>query len=143
VYDAIELEVFGTPEPQGNKTAFLNKRTGKIVMTEGRRPDARERFTSWRDAVAWEARAWQTEHNAALLDEPCMVTITFRMPRPKSAPKRMWPGTRPDVDKLTRAVLDALTGTIIANDSRVCELHVYKRFAVDTAPGCSIKIEVL
>ncbi len=140
--EPVVLEVFGVPEPQGNKTGFV--RAGKVVMVEGRRPDARARFASWRDGVTSAARDWQAEHNAPLLDEPCRLRLTFRMPRPATAPKRRhWPDTRPDVDKLTRAVMDALTGVLITNDSRVCELEVRKVFAQDAPPGVTIVLEVL
>lgn len=134
------LEVYGAPEPQGNKTGFV--RNGRVVMVEGRRPDSRERFKSWRDAVAREAREWQERHEAPLLDEACRLTCTFRLPRPKSIPKkRTQPTSRPDVDKLARAVGDALKGLLYSDDSKVCELVVRKVYAVDVAPGATIVLE--
>lgn len=140
--EPVVLEVYGIPEPQGNKTGFV--RGNRVVMVEGRRPDARARFKSWREGVTAAAREWQAEHKAVLLDEPCRLRLVFRMPKPKSASKqRIWPDTRPDVDKLTRAVMDAITGVLITNDSRVCELDVRKTFAADAPPGCTITLEVL
>lgn len=137
--DAICLEVVGTPQPQGNKTGMV--RGGRVVMLEGRRPDAREAFKSWRDAVARAGRDWQATHSQALLDEPVAIDITFRLPRPKSSPKRrLYPDGRPDVDKLGRAVLDAITGIIITNDSRVVDLNTRKRFAMDGPPGATVII---
>lgn len=134
------LEVYGTPEPQGNKTGFVAN--GRVVMTEGRRPDSRARFKSWREAVATAAREWQEKNNAPLLEEACRLTVTFRMPRPKSIPKkRTRPTSRPDVDKLARAVGDALKGLLYSDDSKVCELIVRKVYAVDVAPGASIMLE--
>jgi crossover junction endodeoxyribonuclease RusA len=135
----IRLDVYGTPEPQGNKTGFV--RGGRVVMVEGRRGDARERFKSWRDAVATAARVYQAEHRLELLDEPLQLDIVFRLPRPLSIPKkRRWPTTRPDLDKLTRSVLDALTGTLIVNDSRVVLIVASKQYADGEPPGCSILI---
>lgn len=135
----IELEVVGIPQPQGSKTAFV--RGGRAVLVEGRRGPARENFHSWREAVAQAGRDWQHDHGTPLLDEPLSVDITFRLPRPKSAPKRrLHPDGRPDIDKLGRAVLDAITGVLIINDSRVVELNTRKQFAVDGPPGASITI---
>jgi crossover junction endodeoxyribonuclease RusA len=135
----IRLEVVGTPQPQGNKTAFV--RGGRAVLVEGRRAPAREAFKSWRDAIATAGRDWQLEHGQELLDDPAAIDITFRLPRPRSAPKRrVYPDSRPDLDKLARAVLDGLTGIIISNDSRVVDLSVRKRFAVDCPPGATITI---
>lgn len=138
--DVIRLEVIGVPEPQGNKTGFV--RGGKVVMVEGKTDDARKRFKSWRDGVAAEAKAYQVTHRLALIDEPVELGIVFRMPRPRSAPKRrIWPDTRPDIDKLERAVLDALTGTLLVNDSRVVVVTKRKIYAVDEPPGCVITID--
>lgn len=136
----IRLQVVGTPQPQGSKTAFV--RGGRAVLVEGRRGPARESFHSWREAVAQAGRDWQAEHTQALLDEPVDVDIIFWLPRPKSAPKRRcYPDGRPDLDKLGRAVLDAITGVLIVNDSRVVTLTSRKRFAVDMPPGATITID--
>lgn len=139
----IRLEVIGTPQPQGNKSAFHNAKTGKTVLVEGRRPASRAAFKSWREGIANEAKAYQAEHRLALIDEPVSVVVTFRMPRPKSTPKKVTrPAVRPDLDKLQRAVLDALEGTLLMNDSRVVDLVARKVFAVEEPPGCVIEIAV-
>ena len=83
------------------------------------------------------------------------VTLTFRMPRPKShywtgrrahelrpdAPT--WHTSRPDVDKLTRAVLDALSGVWWVDDSQVAMVTASKAYSDDGAPGVHIIAEVL
>ena len=64
-----------------------------------------------------------------------LVHASFYLPRPKShftkrgvrlsAP--WWPVTKPDLDKLTRALLDALTDAgIWRDDSQAVELHAEK-----------------
>lgn len=140
----IRLDVIGTPQPQGNKSAFHNKKTGKTVLVEGRRPESRAVFKSWREGIAAKAKEYQEQHRLALLDEPVSIAVIFRMPRPKSTPKKVThPAVRPDLDKLQRAVLDALEGTLLMNDSRVVTLHARKVFAVDEPPGCEIVITTL
>lgn len=140
--DAIRLTVFGAAQPQGNKTGFA--RAGKVVMVEGRRPEAREAFKDWRSAVAAAGREWQADHGAVLLDEPLTLTAVFHLPKPSSAPKwKLWARGRPDVDKLARAVLDALTGVLWVDDSRVVSLHVQKPYAIDGPPRAEIVVERL
>lgn len=139
----IVLHVYGVPQPQGNKTGFYNKNTGRVSMVEGRRPKSRAEFKSWREGVTTAARDWQEAHGGILpLDVPLQVDITFWLPRPKSAPKRrIWPDRSPDIDKLARAVLDGITGVLVTDDARVVELLARKRYATDCAPGAKITIE--
>lgn len=79
----------------------------------------------------------------------------FVMPRPKShyrtgrnahllrdsAPTA--PAGKPDVDKLSRAVLDAIssTKTVWGDDAQVTDLHAIKRYTeLGEKPGCHIHI---
>lgn len=141
----IQLHVFGEPQPQGNKTGFVNKKTGKVVMREGRRGPAAENFKDWRGAVAAAARDWQEQHGGvAPLDEPVLVETVFWLTKGSSLPKWRWlPWSRPDADKLVRAVLDGISKILIRDDGRVTDLVVRKRFALDRPPGCEIRIHAL
>ncbi len=71
-----------------------------------------------------------------------MDTLEFRMPRPKSTPKATPAAVkRPDLDKLARAVLDAITGTVLVDDSQVVDLSASKRLAeVGESPGALISV---
>lgn len=73
------------------------------------------------------------------------VWLDFIMRRPVSTPKRRTPPAikKPDVDKLARAVLDAVgsAGTW-GDDAQVVGLHCTKRLAqIDETPGLNITIE--
>lgn len=68
---------------------------------------------------------------------PIEVTIIFGMPIPKSSTKKqkeyMLYGikqhtVKPDLDNLTKAVLDGLNGVAWNDDSQIVELHVYKQY---------------
>ena len=60
---------------------------------------------------------------------PVAVDATFVLARPASAQKRLWPHVKPDLDKLTRMLLDALTSAqVIRDDALVCELNVRKQY---------------
>jgi len=77
--------------------------------------------------------------------------MTFRMPRPKShtgaqgltpSASNATPHTRPDVDKLARAVNDALTTAgVIYDDSQITRIIAAKRYAdPHEAPGVTIAV---
>lgn len=125
----------GLPQPQGSKTAVV--RNGRAVLLDGRRGPARQAFARWRQAVA-DAAAEQ----GARFDEAVLVGLAFRLPKPSSLPRRRWlSSTRPDVDKLARAVLDGLTeGGLLADDGRVAVLHASKRLVTDEATGCAVAV---
>lgn len=83
----------------------------------------------WRADVELAARRAMTEPFTG----PVAVTLTFHMPMPKSRPAKIrrlgtiWSSVRPDIDKLARSTLDALTASgIIDDDARVARLHATK-----------------
>lgn len=59
------------------------------------------------------------------------LKIVFYMPYPASLPKdRVYPCVKPDIDKLTRTILDALTGVLYIDDSQVVKLEVCKQYGL-------------
>lgn len=136
--NGIVFTVPGQPAPQGSMRAFAHKSTGRVIMTADNKKTG-----PWRDRVALAAQtamAGRPIYTAAV-----SVCIDFVLTRPKSAPKRTTPkaSKRPDVDKLARACLDALTGVVLHDDSLVVNLHVCKRIAeIDEGPSATIRIEL-
>lgn len=120
------VDVIGTPAPQGSK-----KHVGRGILVE-----MSKLVTPWRQDVAAAATAEMLKVSWVCLDGPCVVRIDFYLRRPVSAPKRrVWPDRQPDVDKLARSSLDALsTAGVFADDARVVDLHVVKHFAVAGLP---------
>src|SRR5437867_2944436 len=107
----VSFHVRGLPIAQGSMRAFLIK--GKPVVTANSKG-----LPAWRQAVNHEAQRVA----AGLMTGPIAVELTFLMPKPKSAPKkkRIFATKRPDLDKLVRSVLDAITpGRSIRSTSRV------------------------
>ena len=137
----MELRVDGLPIPQGSKSAFPFKRgDGSIgvAVTEGKKKGAA--LKEWRGAIAAAARVWiALNGRPAPADGPVVFNATFYLPRPASAPRRV---TKPhkglDLDKLSRAAFDALTGLAYTDDSRVTTMVVRKRFAIGLPPGVEI-----
>jgi Holliday junction resolvase RusA-like endonuclease len=123
--------VAGIPAPQGSKKAFV--RGKKAILVE-----SSDKVKPWREAVAKEARQHFTDMNLG----PVFVEITFYMPRPKTLPKgRTRPTVMPDLDKLARSTLDALTGIAYKDDAQVVNLVLAKYYPPGDTPGARIIIE--
>lgn len=119
----------GIPAPQGSK-----RHVGRGILIE-----SSKRVGPWRSVVAVTVG----ERTTHVIDGPVSLDLRFVMPRPKSTPKRSTPPAvkKPDLDKLTRAVLDALSGVAYRDDSQVVELHATKRLAfLDEIPGLALTI---
>ncbi len=132
-----DVFVRGLPAPQGSKRAFVVK--GRPVMVEDNK-HSRPWRQLVRECVALEFQKMMTKPFSG----PVELVLIFLMPRPPSIPKsRQWPAVRPDLDKLVRAVLDALQGAaVIYQDAQVIKLVAEKRYAPpDTAPGMHLHIE--
>ncbi len=133
--ELIAFTVYGDPMPKGSKTAVV--RGARAVLLDGRRGPARAKYALWKTAIAAVARQ-QVAQLPALLDGAIGMTVVFHLRRPKSQTRAqravVWHTTRPDVDKLLRAVLDPLTGVIIADDARIAYVIASKRFALADEP---------
>lgn len=72
------------------------------------------------------------------------VDVMFVLARPKSLPKSHCGrhGRRPDVDKLARGVLDALTeARVFGDDGQVWALRAYKVYETERLiPGCRVTV---
>ena len=68
--------------------------------------------------------------NPMIEDGPVSCRFLFLLPRPKTV-VRKYPTSRRDgdVDKLVRALLDAMTGIVYKDDSQVCDSSEKKRYA--------------
>lgn len=131
------LRVVGIPAPQGSKSRMPN---GAIV--EGSSKTGRAAVAAWRGAVADAARSWIVERGCPPMDGPLAVTIEFRFPLPKGDQHRIRHATKPDIDKLERATLDALKqGGLIADDARVYRVDKAKIYARDEPVGADITVE--
>jgi Holliday junction resolvase RusA-like endonuclease len=148
----IAFDVRGMPVPQGSARAFVRGDRAVVVTGAGRGP-----LADWRGAIATEARAAAV--GSSPITAPVYVSLSFRFPRPRShylpanatrpapvlrldAPQMV--ATRPDIDKLARAALDAITAVVIRDDAQVAVLSATKRYAtVDEGPGVFVAIRRL
>ena len=136
----ITFEVLGTPAPKGAMTAFPIRKAGALTGRVAVTARSSERQREWTNRVLSVVRG--IAEDVELLDEPVVVTMRFYMPKPKAAPKRRrtWPDRAPDIDKLARLVLDAMTGTLLADDARVVELHVGKDYPDNGWTGVEVLV---
>ncbi|WP_382307351.1 RusA family crossover junction endodeoxyribonuclease [Herbiconiux sp. UC225_62] len=118
----IVLVVPGDLVPQGSKKAVMGGGRPQVVDVN------EKKLKLWRGQIATAARLVYT---GPLILDAVDVRLEFRVPRPKSVSeaKRPWPSVYPDVDKLARAVLDALTGSVFKDDGQVVDLRASKRYA--------------
>jgi Holliday junction resolvase RusA-like endonuclease len=102
----------GIPRPQGSK---------RIVR--GRMIESARGHADWRRTVAMAAMAARQEREGEWpIERPVRVSIDFLVPGR--------PDARPDIDKLSRAILDALTEAgVLRDDSQVIELFALKEQA--------------
>ena len=107
--------VEGTPIPQGSKTAMVVN--GRAVMFE-----ANKKHKAWRDHVKATVGSLETPTT-----NPVRVELMFTFERPKTV-KREYMSVKPDIDKLSRSVLDAITGGIVKDDSQVIILNARKEY---------------
>lgn len=130
------FHVAGVPIPQGSKNAKCIN--GRAVMWE-----ANPKLDQWRHTVYAAAIAYLIGKRQ--IPQPLAGAVTvdlvFVLPAPQKR-VRDEPHVKPDLDKLTRAALDALTQAgAWADDSQVCALHVAKRYPTNgEGPGLHIQI---
>jgi crossover junction endodeoxyribonuclease RusA len=140
----VVFEVAGVPQPQGSKTIKRTKGGGAVVREDNPATEP------WRNAVA--AAAINAMEGGELLAGPLLLWVEFRFPRPKahygtgrnagalkaSAPH--WCTTRPDLDKLVRAVGDAITGVVCVDDCQLVEVEAVKVYDPPGARVCVYEI---
>lgn len=124
----VQFHVPGLPKPQGSKRH----------VGGGRLVESSKELKAWRRKVSVAAR--DAFVGIGPYAGPVFVDLLFRLPRPKShyrtgrfahllrddAPD--WVTTRPDVDKLVRGCLDALSGYGYVDDALVVSLYTSKRY---------------
>lgn len=136
--DLLVFFVPGKPEPKGSTKAYVRGKRAIVVA------DNKETQRGWTALV--RDRAQQMWGDRAPIVGPVRVVVDFVRPRRASAPKRSTPPhtRKPDGDKLTRCVWDALTHVVWVDDAQVVEWSGSKREAeIGEVPGARIKVERL
>lgn len=131
----LAFTVHGVAQPKGSARAFVAG--GRAVVTSANR-----NVKAWQQLVALGASDAIRVGRRGLTDGPVRVIVTFHLPRPKKYARRggaIAHTTKPDVDKLARCVLDALTAIVFRDDAQVVELVARKEYAaVDAPASCDV-----
>lgn len=134
--NSLTFFVPGEPKTQGSMKAFVVPyvRVGEVVRKPQRAMvthDKRDDVQSWRSAVAGIAYNAARKHGFEKIEDgPITLELLLLLPKPKSV-KRAVPYCKPDGGKLQRAIEDALTGVLWADDAQVTDWAGSKRYAED------------
>lgn len=146
----LRLVVVGVPAPQGSMRSYVVYRKSDrhpVAVTTSDNPSVK----GWRQTIAdVAARELARPEFAGLFFEGGVaLDVLFVLPRPQALCTRgkilrAFPHLcKPDVDKLTRAAADALTGVLWRDDAQITDLRARKRYAgVDEHPRAEIWIRV-
>jgi crossover junction endodeoxyribonuclease RusA len=127
--NSLELYVLGIPAPQGSKRHVGN----------GRMIEASKKVKPWREAVHRSVQeVIGGNPNFKPFGGPLRITVTFYLPKPSTI-RRMLPTVPPDLDKLDRGLLDALTiAGVWEDDAQVVEIVSAKRYATSSRPSGAV-----
>ncbi len=138
----LAFTVYGKPQPAGSKRGF--NVGGRVIIT-----DANKNSRPWKALVSDAAQQAMSypEHDMydrngdrPLFRGPLGLEVTFWLPRPKGhygsgrnadtlrAGAPLYPDVKPDTTKLLRAVEDACTGLVWADDAQVVNQWVRKMY---------------
>jgi len=138
--NSFSFTVFGyEPRPQGSKK-YVGTRKTKAGANIPLIIEASPGLPVWRNAVADAvAQAMQDSGDSSKFEGAVKLEAVFYLTR-KPSVKRAYPTVPPDVDKLSRALLDAIGfGGVWGDDSQVVRLEVSKKYATGEA-GVAVTI---
>jgi endodeoxyribonuclease rusA family protein len=128
----------GTPIPQGSKTAIRHGTRARLI-------EANKRLKPWRTTLQ---TALADQAAGRRIEGPFTADLNFlftppQRPRFKDQDGNSVHAVKPDVDKLTRAVLDSLTNAnIIDDDARCTRLTATKNYTTPNQPTPGVHITI-
>lgn len=127
-----EFSVLGPAATKGSTRSFISNQTLRVVTLHDNR-----RLPEWTKTVQVAAR-WA---RVLITSKPheVRVTATWTFVAPKRDHKRSSHTVKPDLDKLARALLDALTGIAYDDDSQVTRIEMRKIYGEEER--CDITIQ--
>jgi len=138
--NTLKFTVYGHPQQMGSKKAFV--RGNRAILTD----DNSKQRKQWANAVT--AAAAEAMGGKTLIDKSVSVRAEFYFARPQShygtgrnagVVKDSAPHAHaqmPDIDKLIRCLLDAMTGVVFRDDSRVFSIEACKLWTESQERAC-------
>ena len=136
----LKIRIIGIPATAGSFVPRKRKNGSLYLLRSGS-----QKHKEWRRTAEFTIRQavklWEWEVNQ---DDEYSVSLSFLLPKPRTV-SRAQPNVKPDIDKLCRSTLDALTvGKAIDDDARIIQLTASKTYATETEqPGCYITVNKL
>jgi len=126
-----KIWVPGDPVTKGSVKTITDKKTGKgIVIPDNKRTKPWQRAVSDVAALHWGGAEFWTG--------PVALVLNFSLPFSRQANyEGQWHVEKFDIDKLARAILDALTKVVYKDDAQVAMLSTCKSYSRDSG----VKIE--
>lgn len=117
----VRFTVPGVPATQGSMSLRYVKGKRFPVM---RHPP---KTVQWRNLA--KLAAAHAMRGRQMFSGPAAVRVVYVLPRPPSLPKRvLWPQRKPDLDKLARALGDAMSKLVLYDDSAIVSWRADKVF---------------
>ena len=134
----IHIEIEGQPTPKGRPR--FSRRSGHVYTTKKTR-DAESTLKT-------KINLYKIENSLEMIFEPIDISITFFLRRPKYMSTKKYPDEKiphtkkPDLDNLTKTVLDSLNGILIGDDSQIYRCQTIKYYtAKNENPKTIIEVE--
>ena len=122
--DSLVFAVDGKPETQGSTRAFMPKGARFPIITS-----TNPKLKAWRTRVAAAALEAMQESNFRFIEDgPIRLDVAFYFVPPRSKRVGKYKDTRGDWDKYSRALSDAMTGTVYRDDSQIAVAFVEKLY---------------
>lgn len=138
----LNVAVYGRPIPQGSKAP------GPVIKGHSTMREDNPATKPWRAHVVSTIQAKYPLGVPEPVTGPVMLRIVFGLQSPKTVPSERngYPSTEPDIDKMERAINDALTMSgIWKDDGQVVDSHTTKLYIGHPecklrAPGAWIRV---
>lgn len=126
----MNIFIHGKPVGKGSMRSFPSKHTGKMIFINDN-----PKTKVWQNQIALTVKS-EIQHGNIDFMTPTLNAVTvsaiFVLKRGKAVTRKD-PTVKPDIDKLARTVLDALTGVVYKDDSQVCHLTLGKIYGAANA----------
>lgn len=129
--EPLDFSVTGIPVPQGSMVARIIRGRPVVMHRDG--PDLK----AWRKKIGRIAEVHMQFRRPWERGAPVAVDLLFEVPRGATV-RRERPSVPADIDKLTRAVLDALTRVVFHDDAQVVDLRAHKFYS--PTPGVRVRV---
>lgn len=134
----VHFVVYARPEPQGSARAFIVNGRASVTSANKNLKPYRQELSQTAKAALSEAGI---EQPMAGKHVPVSLVLDFYYHKPPSVPKkRTHIAVKPDLDKIVRSTVDALTGIIYLDDAQVVELSVRKHYGLEEKAEISATI---